>query len=343
MYKDQKLWIPAYFKDMPLHGLMRTTSRSESVNSFFNKYSNSGNLLIYFMMNYDTAIGKQRNGQQKLEHDTKNAKHEMTLPSGLLEHAAAVYTKTVFYEVKKEIFKAVWYCSIDSIEMIDGWQVVMITQKDKSKQLKIKCKVELKLPEKEVKCSCNHFIRTGILCHHIFVVLKNNHVEEIPEQYILRRWKRDAISSHLLAMKHVAMDTEDDTFKLLTEAYNNIEYCLDHFKRSKEELLEFFEKTRILKQAIMEFGSSNQSSSDNDEEEIIRMPGIRNIHDEINTRPPSSIRTKGSGTKKRMVSAMEKAIEAAKKKTRLCIGCNQYVNHNWRTCKVRLVRESKQP
>ncbi|CAI9296532.1 unnamed protein product [Lactuca saligna] len=341
MYRDRKLWIPAYFKDMPLHGLMKTTSRSESVNSYFNKYSNSGNLLIYFMMNYDTAIGKQRNAQQKLEHDTKNAKHEMTLPSGLLEHAAVVYTKKIFFEVKKEIFKAAWYCSIDSVEKIDRWQVVMITQTDKSKQLKIKCKVELKLPEKEVKCSCNQFIRTSILCHHIFVVLKNNHIEEIPKQYILRRWRRDAISSHLLAMKHVAMEIEDDTFKLLTEAYNNIEYWLDHFKRSKEKLLEFVEKTCTLKQAAMEFGSSSQTSSDNDEEEIIRMLGIRSIPDEINIHPPASIRTKGSGTKKRMVSAIEKAVAAAKKKTRMCTGCNQYVNHNLRTCKVRLARESK--
>ncbi|XP_023750840.1 protein FAR1-RELATED SEQUENCE 5-like [Lactuca sativa] len=324
MYKDRKLWIPAFFKDMPLHGLMKTTSRSERVNSFFNKYSNSGNFLIYFMMNYDTAIGKRRNGQQRLEHDTTNAKHEMTLPTGLLEYAATVYTKTVFYEVKKEIFKAAWYYSIDSVEMIDGWPVVKITQTDKSKQLKIKCKVELKLPEKEVKCSCNHFI-------------------QIPEQYILRRWRRDAISSHLLAMKHVAMETEDDTFKLLTEAYSNIEYCLDHFKRNKEKLLAFVENTCKLKHAAMEFGCSNQSSSDNDEEEIIRMLGIRNIPEEINIHPPSSMRTKGSGTKKRMVSAIEKAVATAKKKTRICTGCNQYVNHNWRTCKVRLARESKQP
>ncbi|CAI9297949.1 unnamed protein product [Lactuca saligna] len=279
MYKDRKLWIPTYFKDMPLHDLMKTTSR----------------------MSYDTAIGKQRNGQRKLENDTKNTKHEMTLPSRLLEHAAAFYTKTVFYEV------------------------------------------ELKLPEKEVKCSCNHFIRIGILCCHIFVVLKNNHVEEIPGQYILRRWKRDAISIHLLSMKHVSMETEDDTFKLLIVAYNNIEYFLDHFKRSKEKLLEFVEKTRILKQEAIEFGSSNQSSSDNDEEEIIRMLGICSIPDEINIHPPSSIRTKGSGTKKRMVSATEKVVGAAKKKTKIYTGCNQYVNHNWRTCKVRLAQESKQP
>ncbi|XP_023740620.2 protein FAR1-RELATED SEQUENCE 5-like [Lactuca sativa] len=272
MYRDRKLWIPAYFKDIPLHDLMKTTLRSESVNSFFNKYSNSGNLLIYFMMNYDTAIGKQRNAQQKLEHDTKNAKHEMTLPSGLLEHAAAVYTKK-------------------------------ISMRSKRKYLKQPDTVELKLPKKEVKCSCNHFIRTGILCRHIFVVLKNNHIEEIPEQYILRRWRRDAISSHLLAMKHVSMEVEDDTFKLLTEE-------------------------------AMEFGSSNQTSSDNDEEEIIRMLGIRSIPDEINIHPPASIRTKGSGTKKRMVSAIEKAVAEAKKKTRMCTGCNQYVNHNWRTYKM---------
>nr|KAJ0194419.1 hypothetical protein LSAT_V11C800440710 [Lactuca sativa] len=37
-----------------------TTSRSESMNSFFNTYSKSGNLLLNFMMNYDTAIQKQR-------------------------------------------------------------------------------------------------------------------------------------------------------------------------------------------------------------------------------------------------------------------------------------------
>nr|KAJ0192659.1 hypothetical protein LSAT_V11C800392030 [Lactuca sativa] len=117
-----------------------------------------------------------------------------------------------------------------------------------------------------------------------------------------------------VSMKHVAMETEDDTFKLLTEAYNNIECCLDHFKRSKEKLLEFVEKTRILKQTTMEFGSSNQSSSDNDEEEIIRMLGIRNILDEINIHPPSSIRTKRGETKKRMVSATEKVVAAAKKK-----------------------------
>ncbi|XP_052625623.1 protein FAR-RED IMPAIRED RESPONSE 1-like [Lactuca sativa] len=71
MFELRDKWIPAYFSDTRMSGLMKTTSRSESMNSFFNTYSQSGNLLLNFMMNYDTAIQKQRNTQQELDHQTK--------------------------------------------------------------------------------------------------------------------------------------------------------------------------------------------------------------------------------------------------------------------------------
>ncbi|CAI9279437.1 unnamed protein product [Lactuca saligna] len=39
VFHMRESWIPAYFRDMPLSGLMRTTSRLESMNSAFNKTS----------------------------------------------------------------------------------------------------------------------------------------------------------------------------------------------------------------------------------------------------------------------------------------------------------------
>jgi zinc finger SWIM domain-containing protein 3 len=39
-------WIPAYFMDVPLVGLLRTTSRSESANSFFNWFILLANYLL---------------------------------------------------------------------------------------------------------------------------------------------------------------------------------------------------------------------------------------------------------------------------------------------------------
>ncbi|XP_074297344.1 protein FAR-RED IMPAIRED RESPONSE 1-like [Silene latifolia] len=40
MFEDRKLWIPAYFRDTYMGGLLRTTSRSESENSFFGNFTN---------------------------------------------------------------------------------------------------------------------------------------------------------------------------------------------------------------------------------------------------------------------------------------------------------------
>ncbi|WJX56896.1 hypothetical protein P8452_42510 [Trifolium repens] len=40
MYGLRSMWIPAYFKDVFIAGILRTTSRSESENSFFGNYLN---------------------------------------------------------------------------------------------------------------------------------------------------------------------------------------------------------------------------------------------------------------------------------------------------------------
>ncbi|KAL7586535.1 hypothetical protein Lser_V15G37318 [Lactuca serriola] len=71
MFELHDKWIHAYFSDTRMSALMKITSRSESMNSFFNTYSQFGNLLLHFMMNYETSIQKQRNTQKELDHLTK--------------------------------------------------------------------------------------------------------------------------------------------------------------------------------------------------------------------------------------------------------------------------------
>lgn len=46
MYECRHLWIPAYFKEDPLSGILRTTSWSESANSFFSHYHQPGDYSI---------------------------------------------------------------------------------------------------------------------------------------------------------------------------------------------------------------------------------------------------------------------------------------------------------
>lgn len=56
MYDIRSMWIPTYFNDMFLAGILRTTSRSESENSFFGNYLNKNLSLVEFWMRFDSAI-----------------------------------------------------------------------------------------------------------------------------------------------------------------------------------------------------------------------------------------------------------------------------------------------
>ncbi|GJR23334.1 FAR1-related sequence 5-like protein [Tanacetum coccineum] len=65
--------IPPYFIDSPLFGLMRTTSRSESENSFFKSFTSSGATLVSFLMSYESAMERQRYRQEALDFKTIDA------------------------------------------------------------------------------------------------------------------------------------------------------------------------------------------------------------------------------------------------------------------------------
>ena len=55
MFDLRHYWIPAFFKDIPMGGLLRTTSRSESQNHFFSNFIGGSSSLVVFMMQFGNA------------------------------------------------------------------------------------------------------------------------------------------------------------------------------------------------------------------------------------------------------------------------------------------------
>ncbi|XP_074267075.1 uncharacterized protein LOC141590378 [Silene latifolia] len=49
-FTDRHTWIPAYFRNVPMGGLLRTTQRSESANSFFKRFENKYGTLTEFLV-----------------------------------------------------------------------------------------------------------------------------------------------------------------------------------------------------------------------------------------------------------------------------------------------------
>ncbi|KAD3066994.1 hypothetical protein E3N88_34874 [Mikania micrantha] len=105
MYAIRSQWVPAYFRELPLCCLMKTTSRCESSNASFKVNSSGANTLVQFVLCYDTSIESQHYRQRLAEHQTSYRPFQNLTGLEIEKHAFEIYTRSLFLEVQKEIMK----------------------------------------------------------------------------------------------------------------------------------------------------------------------------------------------------------------------------------------------
>ncbi|KAL2924977.1 Protein FAR1-RELATED SEQUENCE 5 [Bienertia sinuspersici] len=94
MFQIRQDWIPSYYRNMPMSGVMRTTFRSESENNFFGHFTTPHVTLLEIWMRYESAMESQRHKQSKLLSQSKNSKPQRKTPLDLEKHASELYTHT---------------------------------------------------------------------------------------------------------------------------------------------------------------------------------------------------------------------------------------------------------
>ncbi|KAK1380234.1 hypothetical protein POM88_026978 [Heracleum sosnowskyi] len=255
IYEIRKSWIPAYFRDDPMAGLLRTTSRSESSNFFFNHFVQKGDTLCEFYMCYKSAIEKQRYTNKKLNHEDKCMPKPVTIKP-IEKDVASVYTRAIFYKV----------------------DVILDTQ--------------------NVTCSCKMFTRIGYLCRHAFYCLSACGIHKIPRDLLSKRWMKNAEKMHS---------------------------TLDLGENSKSGSKE--RKVKAKSQDVwFEFqGCVTDVSGD---EDLLEYPA-----DVITVHPLHQSNNKGS--RKRMLSSLEKSLDRRKIPTRICKICGVPALHDLRNCPLK--------
>ncbi|KAK1431990.1 hypothetical protein QVD17_08836 [Tagetes erecta] len=119
MLAIREQWVPAYFKDISLSCLMKTTSRCESSNALFKLKASGANTLVDFLICFDSTVDGQRYKQRKLEFTTMTTNPSLRTLLPIEKHAAEVYTRSIFEEVQKEIHKSVWWCSVATCHQVE--------------------------------------------------------------------------------------------------------------------------------------------------------------------------------------------------------------------------------
>ncbi|XP_057775121.1 protein FAR1-RELATED SEQUENCE 5-like [Salvia miltiorrhiza] len=325
MYEDRAKWIPAFFRDVPMSGFFRTTSMSESENSYFKRFIQKNSDLVVLYTNFCSGLDSQRYNYKQATHadETRSPMMKTNLPIEC--NAAAVYTNAMFKEVQEQIDCSSRACAMRKM-FSDGDDIIYEIE-DKLDGLFTVCRLH---PHDDVVCSCKLFTRKGIPCMHMFLVFRNMNLDTIPHKYVAARWCKysilcpnDSTDQVQNYDKHSKSNLELRIFKIASESIGYV--------RGNEELCnQLYENLIEVRDKFAKLGTPENSSLSKNR-----------IFDEFygssptetpSVLPPDVAKTKGSGAGGRRKSKKEKAMLLAQKPKRLCRKCKTRGHHDSRNC-----------
>lgn len=178
-------WIPAYFMDISLAGILRTTSRSESANSFFNRFIHRKVTLVEFWLRFDTALECQRQEELIADNSSIHRTPQLLTPWAIEKQGSDVFTYEVFEKFQQQIIAARDHCCAQSITQDEGIKIVTF-RTGASKVREVRCDTATMI----ANCSCKLFESHGIPCRHIIQVMRIENQQELPSFYMMERWQK---------------------------------------------------------------------------------------------------------------------------------------------------------
>ncbi|RYR49495.1 hypothetical protein Ahy_A07g036005 isoform A [Arachis hypogaea] len=193
LYEDRHIWVPIYLDHHFWVG-MRSTQKSESMHSFFNKFITRNNSLIQFVKKYDNCL----RSREQAERESDAADFHTVIPCATKSSIEAqfqdVYTHQKFREVQAQ-FREKANCITRLTNSALGYLVYEVGEQV-SNSIFDKFVVTYDLVAAELKCQGLLFESRGILFHHALSVLSFEHVSQVSPRYILERWSKKVKRRH---------------------------------------------------------------------------------------------------------------------------------------------------
>nr|GEY71764.1 hypothetical protein [Tanacetum cinerariifolium] len=136
MYDIHDSWIPSYFRDLPLAGLMQTTSRCEGENYFFGLLTNTDLFLVEFINHFETAMNVQRNIQRNNDHDSQYKAPQLRTSFQFEKEVVGIFTIAAFKVIQSQIVKSMIFCMSYNVTDIEGGQEYFIEDVDDDVKLR---------------------------------------------------------------------------------------------------------------------------------------------------------------------------------------------------------------
>ncbi|WVZ70861.1 hypothetical protein U9M48_019495 [Paspalum notatum var. saurae] len=283
-------WVPAYFRDIPLSGLLRTTSRSESANSYFSRFIGFKHALVEFWLRFGTALEDQQHKELEADNVTLHTTPILKTSWGMEKHGSEVFTHEVFAEFQQELLAAREYCIFESMQQDEELKTMRVA--NNSKKVRV---VQLNTSTMFASCSCMLFETHGIPCRHVIHVLRSSKMDELPSTYILKRFRKDCKKEPIFCPNGMLLEERTNTpvnpvlQKLISDTSNKMESLLIQAKHSLDAMQILRDGVFAIGDKISDMVSAKELSTIEEFEEFLGCP----IPVQVDIHPPNDIRSKG--------------------------------------------------
>ncbi|XP_057529083.1 protein FAR-RED ELONGATED HYPOCOTYL 3-like [Amaranthus tricolor] len=329
MYDIREMWVPAYFRDLYMGGLFRTTSRSESENNFFNYFVNKFLTLVELQMRFQSAMDVQRYMMQTLDSKCKLYSAPLKTRIPLEKHASSVYTDVVFKDFQEQILSARDECGFEKNFVRDGKDVYRVVHFNTGTIFEVVYDAQTLY----VDCCCKLFKRVGVLCKHVLWVLHPKGVKYIPEPYILKRWSKDASKTPVYDIDGTLLDGNsamESRKGVLGDVWNEVHRCISLAEDDEDDLVELLHKMKLYSAELL--AKKNRGLEKTKRQELEKCLGCE-APKTITIQNPKQSSNKGKRKEKDPKQKdTEDEEEQRVTKQRQCKSCGKVAGHNSRTC-----------
>ncbi|XP_024165441.1 protein FAR1-RELATED SEQUENCE 5-like [Rosa chinensis] len=187
LYNLREKWCALFSKDTFSAGIL-STQRSESTNNVFTLMSTKTLSLTEFVHHYDKQAEQMRSSELEETFRCNNGiPTRAAKSSGIKKQAGMVYTRKIYNLFEFE-FIASLAVKMEEVGS-DGTLQTFELNEEGHKRVYI---VQFNSSNLTISCSCQMYESMGWLCRHALRVLNVKNITQIPTQYILKRWTKDA-------------------------------------------------------------------------------------------------------------------------------------------------------
>ncbi|XP_055960536.1 protein FAR1-RELATED SEQUENCE 5-like [Mercurialis annua] len=325
MYKRRFKWCTALNKDI-FDGGIKSSQRSESTNNVLNGIANKSTSLTKFVIAFENMIKKWRKTEGEDDFNCyQKAPTRAIKCSNILRDAAHIYTHKLYKLFEKEYLDGCGALNFKEVLCEEGVLRYDCTMQGKDSRIRV---VFFNMTSMELHCSCKKFETLGLLCSHALAILHFKNIFEIPKQFILKRWTKEAktrIHSYCINKESLNDGREVETVwrnQAMSYAYDIVTMGQEHEETRQILWRIFHDGHKELKNYFKDLSSNNhpnkkncKSSSicngDNNEKHVLDPPIAK-------TKGVSNARFKGFlEKKKRKKLSQKKSTDKSRVQTAL--------------------------